>query len=200
MTVAVIEACRSPDRIKPDTEALVLSMVFQERAIDHAIYGNEGVWPDRLSKIDQETLRACLRNDNVRIVHLAMHGDDDGLVLSWTAEESIARRTPVDRLTPRAIASMTEWRGKMVVSGACASAALVPAWLEAGTTVVVAPEREIPWPRLGAFFGAFYSSLLSGESAQEALAGAKARFREFECYRAYASTAPANRSGTGRLA
>jgi len=183
MKVVILECCRSPE-IKKETEALLLSNFFTQQGIDYELHSNDQLWQERVI-LDKELLRLCLRKLDVGIVHLAMHGSKDGLVLKWSSTESISKRVAQELLTNSDIRAMSEWRRKMVVSGACCSAGLASSFLDAGATGVVAPENLIPWTNLGKFFSVFYQALFFGQDAASALTVAISQFPEFKSYRLY---------------
>lgn len=97
----------------------------------------------------------------------------------------VGRRTPEDRLMAVDILRMSEWRGKLVVSGACSSATLAHYFLDAGATGVIAPTVSIDWPNLGQFFTAFYKALFLGKGPKAALGYAISEHPEYSCYQIY---------------
>jgi hypothetical protein len=88
-------------------------------------------------------------------------------------------------LTAADIERMKQWTGIMVVSGACASVTLAPAFLSAGATTVIAPERDVPWHNLGRFFADLYGRLHGGDAIEQALLAATAPFPELSSYRCF---------------
>jgi hypothetical protein len=183
MKVVIFEVCRSPE-IRKDREALILSNFFIEQSIDYEVYSNDGIWLDR-KVLNKELLVHYLKHSGAGIVHLAMHGNDDGLVLKWSESENIRNRVVEDLLTSFDIKTTCEWRGKLVVSGACSSAKLAKFFLDAGATGVIAPETPIPWLNLGRFFQIFYKALFTGQQPREALALAISQFPEYKSYQLY---------------
>ncbi len=183
MKVVIFEVCRSPE-FKKETEALILSNFFREQNIDYEVYSNDGIWLDK-TVLDQNLLRQVLKESGADIVHLAMHGNDMGLVLKWSESKDIRDRIAEDILTKFGIKEINEWHGKLLVSGACSSAKLAKSFLDVGATGVIAPETSIPWINLGRFFQIFYKALFSGQQANSALALAISKFPEFKSYQAY---------------
>lgn len=47
MKVLVVEACRSPEIRKRDTEPLVLSKYFETDGMPYELYSNDGIWESR---------------------------------------------------------------------------------------------------------------------------------------------------------
>ncbi len=68
----------------------------------------------------------------------------------------------------------------MIVSGACKSAYIAQAFLDAGAKGVIAPSKEIAWENLGAFFSVFYTALGMDASPRESLAEAVKAFPEYD--------------------
>ncbi|NEQ22029.1 MAG: CHAT domain-containing protein [Microcoleus sp. SIO2G3] len=185
MKVIIFEICRSPE-IQKETEALILSNFFTQQGIDYKVYSNDAIWSER-TVLDKDFMGRCLRNHDVGIVHLAMHGNNNGFVLRWSDAENIRYRVAEDLLTSFEIGMMSGWKGKMLVSGACSSAKLASSFLEAGATDVIAPETPIPWRNLGSFFKLFYQALFLGQNAISALALAISQFPEFKSYQVYST-------------
>ena len=77
---------------------------------------------------------------------------------------------------------MPEWRGKLIVSGACQSAHIADDFLAAGVRGVVAPASTIPWDDLGAFFVEFYNALREGMDVASSLGHAKASHPKYESF------------------
>jgi len=186
MKVVILESCRSPE-IKKETEALILSNFFTQHGIDYELYSNDGRWHERVI-VDKDLLKYCLKKVDVGIVHLAMHGSYDGFVLKWSGDETTSKRVPQELLTNSDIRAISEWRGKLVVSGACCSAGLASSFLDAGATGVVAPKNLIPWTNLGKFFSFFYKALFLGQNASEALSVAISQLPEFKNYHLYSGS------------
>jgi len=184
MKVLILEACRSPEIIKGNTEASVLSKDFARDGIPFEIYSNDGIW-ESCVEISRSLLSELLRNPVVSIVHLAVHGGEEGLVLRWSKDAAIRDRMPPEILTPSDIRSMREWNEKMVVSGACSSASLAPDFLAAGATAVVAPAIEVPWSRIGLFFRSFYLVYRRSAEPEGALAEAVLQYPEYRSYRVF---------------
>ncbi len=160
MKVIILESCRRPE-IKKETQALLLSNFFTQQGIDYELYSNDGIWQERVI-VDQDLLKCCLKKLDIGIVHLAMHGSYDGFVLRWSSNETISKRVAQELLTNSDIKAISEWHGKLVVSGACCFAGLASSFLDGGATGVVAPENLIPWTNLGKFFSLFYKALFLG--------------------------------------
>lgn len=179
--VVIFEVCRSPE-IRKKTEALILSQMFSRQGIDYELYSNDGIWPNK-TIIDKDLIKCTLANPNVKIVHLALHGDDNGLVLKWSNAKRIRDRMPEDRLTAKEIKTSIEWKKKLIVSGACGSAILARFFLHAGAEAVIAPVIPIAWTNLAEFFGVFYTALFSGHDVAQALDVAITQFPEFRSYR-----------------
>lgn len=185
MKIIILESCRSPE-IKKETEASLLSNFFMQQGIEYELYSNDGIWQERVI-LNQDLLKCCLKKLDVGIVHLAMHGNYDGFVLRWSSHESISKRVAQELLTKSDIRRISEWRGKLVVSGACCSAGFASSFLDAGATGVIAPENLIPWTNLGKFFSLFYKALFLGQNASEALDVAISQFPEFKGYYLYSA-------------
>ena len=116
-------------------------------------------------------------------VHLALHGDRDGLVLGWSQAEKIRDRRPQTRLSPNAIETMTQWRGKLIVSGAASVYPLADAFLQAGASGVVVPERSISYQNLVPFLDIFYGKLANRQAPQTALDSAIRQFPDLQSFR-----------------
>lgn len=82
MKVAIFEVCRSPE-IKKKTESLILSNFFIKQAIDYKLYSNDGIWQKK-TVFDINLFKFYLKKLDFNIVHLAMHGTNDGLILQWS--------------------------------------------------------------------------------------------------------------------
>ena len=186
MKVAIFEVCRSPE-IKKETEALILSKFFKQENIDYEVYSNDGIWFKR-TVLDKNLLRQCLKQSNPGIIHLAMHGDEQGLILKWSNSEDIRNRVVEDLLTSLDIKTISEWHDKLLVSGACSSAKLARFFLDAGVTGVIAPLTPISWLNLGRFFQVFYKALFSSQPPRSALALAITQFPEFKSYQVYSAS------------
>ncbi|MEQ8961550.1 MAG: CHAT domain-containing protein [Coleofasciculus sp. C2-GNP5-27] len=180
MKIAIFEVCRSPE-IKKKTESLILSHFFTKQAIDYKLYSNDGIWQEK-TILDKDSLRLYLKKPDFNIVHLAMHGTNDGLILQWSNVKNIGERVPEVILTDFDISLMREWQGKVVVSGVCRSAQLADSFLAAGAAAVIAPQSPIPWTNLGLFFSFFYKKIFSGKSLILALDLAIWQFPEYESY------------------
>ncbi len=186
MKVVIFEVCRSPE-IKKETESLILSSFFRQKNIDHEVCSNDGILLNR-KVLDKDLIRQYLKQSDAEIVHLAMHGDNKGLVLKWSNAQEIKERVPEDVLMSFDIKIASEWQGKVVVSGACSSAQLAGFFLEAGVTSVIAPSNPISWLNLGKFFQVFYKALFSSQPTRSALALAIAQFPEFKSYQVYSTS------------
>lgn len=183
MKVIILEVCRSPE-IKKETETLILSTFFTKQIINYEIYSNDFIWQDK-TLLSKDSVGGYLKTPDVRIVHLAMHGYADGLILRWSKATNPRERIPEDILTSFDIRLMSEWKGKLVVSGACYSSTLAASFLDAGATDVIAPKSAIPWTNLGNFFSLFYKTLFSSQNISSALNFAISQFPEYESYHVY---------------
>lgn len=171
MNVAIFEVCRSPE-IKKETEAIIFSNFFNQQGINYEVYSNDGIWLEK-TILNKEFMRQCLKKPDLNVVHLAMHGNDNSIVFKWSKAKNIKDWIVEDSLTSFDIRNMSEWHGKLVVSGACSLAKLANYFLEAGAKNVIAPENLIDWTNLGKFFKLFYMALNSGQSPMSALALSK---------------------------
>jgi diadenosine tetraphosphatase ApaH/serine/threonine PP2A family protein phosphatase len=185
--VALFEVCRTPEVSKPNSEAIVLSKCFTDLRIHFELHSNDKHWagePEVGKVVNRDVIQQRLGDPEIRInvVHFALHGDPEGLVLEWNGP--IGARFPYDVLKGFEIKRMGVFHGKLVVSGACASAGLAEAFVTAGATYV-APEEAVEWNDLGVFFQSFYSSLATGETAQAALALAISGHPELASYHIY---------------
>jgi hypothetical protein len=189
MKVTLFEVCRSPEILKANTEAIVLSECFASLGIEFELYTNDGFWADRPksgSTISRDIIQNCLDDPKIDVVHFAVHGDPKGLVLEFDDRPISWQRSPTDVLTGAQIRGMTGFRHRLVVSGACGSAFLAEDFLAAGATAFVAPDIEIPWRDLGIVFHAFYASLKAGLTAEVALGSALSGHpRLADSYRVY---------------
>ena len=186
MKVVLFEVCRSPEILKPNTEAIVLSKCFASLGIEFELYTNDGFWADRPkagSTIDEALIRKCLDDPNLTVVHFAVHGCSTGLVLKW--DGPLNQRVKADVLTGDQIRGMKGFRNRLVVSGACDSAILAEDFLAAGATAFVAPDFPLPWEDLGDFFQSFYGSLKEGSTVERALNSAVSDYPELARYRVY---------------
>lgn len=184
MKVLILEACRSPEINKGLTEPSVLSQFFKSNDIDYELYSNDGIWTKRVH-LDETLIRNCLKDPSIEIVHLAVHGESQGLILKWSDAPYIGNRVPLSFLSGSAIRSIEEFQGKLIVSGACSSAQFANDFLAAGARAVVAPVAEIPWSEIGLFFKSFYLSYCLSASAQDALSKAVKDFPQYGCYRIF---------------
>jgi CHAT domain len=186
MKIALFEVCRRPEVLKQSTEAIVLTECFTNLGIEFELYTNDGYWADRSkagSTLNREIIRKCLGDQNVDIVHFAVHGGPTGLALKWSGP--INNRVAVDVLTGSEIRGMKEFRDRLIVSGACGSAELAKDFLAVGATAFVAPDLEIPWKNLGMLFHSFYESLKSGSTVEASLASAVSGHPDLASYRVY---------------
>ena len=183
MRVAIFEVCRRPEVLKGDTEAAILSTCFPKLGIAYDLISNDGIWAGRSQwgVVNRATMRRVLSDSRISVVHFAVHGAPDGLVLRWGGP--LVDREARDVLTAAQIARLRIFRDRLVVSGACSSVALAGAFLTAGASAFIAPEDEIPWGNLAAFFRAFYRSLAKGSGLEHALAGAINGRPELRSYR-----------------
>jgi CHAT domain len=181
MNITVIEACRSPEVEKGDTEGLYLSRFLKGRGVDVVLFSNDGIWPDRVD-ITREIIQTRLRQPTTDIIHLAMHGFREGLALRWSNEMSTRDRVVLDMLPREEIREMSDWNGKLVVSGACQSSHIAQDFVTAGARGVVAPATSIPWDYLGPFFGVFYDALGAGTDTKTSLKCAKEAYPKYESF------------------
>ncbi|MFO8038199.1 MAG: hypothetical protein R6U67_01975 [Sodalinema sp.] len=181
MNVAIFEVCRNPE-IRKQTETLMLSQAFERLSIPCQVYSNDGIW-DRRTFLNRSLLQKCLGDESVDVVHLALHGDRDGLVLGWSKAEKIRDRRPQDRLSPQDIEMMSQWRGKLVVSGAASVYPLADAFLNAGASGVVVPERSISYQHLVPFLEILYSKLANRQSPRNCLDIAIRQFPDLQSFR-----------------
>lgn len=181
MKVLILEACRSPEINKGLTESLVLSQLFRSNGIDYELYSNDGIWTNRVH-LDETLIRNCLKDPSIEIVHFAVHGGSQGLILQWSDAPYIGNRVPLILLSGSTIRLMEGFQGKLIVSGACSSAQFANDFLAAGARAVVAPLAEIPWSEIGLFFKSFYLSYYLSASAKGALSKAVKDFPQYNCY------------------
>ena len=181
MKVLILEACRSPEVKKGLTESLALSQIFRDNGIEYELYSNDCIWENRVN-LDESLIRNRLKQNSIDIVHLALHGSDRGLILKWSNSSDIRERVPLSILSSSDIREIEEFRGTLVVSGACASAQFANDFLAAGARAVVAPLVEIPWLKLGLFFRSFYLSYRRSRSAKDSLYKAIEDFPLYSCY------------------
>jgi len=184
--VLLVGVCRSPEYDKGDTEPVFLSRLFDRWGVQHAVYSNAGVWPEPV-QVTPDRLGTWVAETDPDVVHLAMHGDPQGLVLRWSHEPETRQRRPTAWLTPKDIASMEGWSGRLVLSGACESGLVLSnALLCSGATRVVATLEDVPWARLAYFFGDLYERLLDHPaSLNAAVRDAATRYPELSSYRVY---------------
>lgn len=191
MNVAIFEVCRNPE-IRKQTETLLLSQAFERLGIPCQVYSNDGIW-QRRTFLNRSLLQKSLTEDTVDVVHLALHGDREGLVLGWSKAEKIRDRRPQTRLSPNDIEIMTQWRGKLIVSGAASVYPLAESFLNAGASGVVVPERSISYQNLIPFLEGFYGKIAARQSPQTALDSAIRQFPDLQSFRLL------SRRGTGGL-
>ena len=89
MNVAIFEVCRNPE-IRKQTETLLLSQAFERLGISCQVYSNDGIW-SRRTFLNPSLLQNALSDGPLDAVHLALHGDRDGLVLGWSQAEKNPR-------------------------------------------------------------------------------------------------------------
>ena len=181
MKIVIFEVCRSPE-IKKITEPVILSQFFQEQGIDYELYSNDQIWSSP-AIVNKGLISTCLAKAMFDIVHLAVHGDKNSLILKWSTDKEIGLRVPEDILTGSEILNMPEWRDKIIVSGACNSSHLAPFFLGAGAKAVIAPPIPVDWPNLGPFFCVFYAGLMQGQMLERVLNTAISKFPEYACYK-----------------
>ena len=182
--IVLLEICRTPEDTEKQTETRILHRCFTDMGIEHQVYSNDSIWPDPI-QLDKHTVSRLLDDTNIRIVHLAVHGNDQGLVIRWSSHERIEDRVPEITMSATEILTMPAWAGKLVVSGACASATLADVFRQAGAAAMVAPTAEVSSYNLGWFFEIFYKGLLSGHRVKQALDSAVAIYPQYSCYRVY---------------
>ncbi len=183
MKIILFEVCRTPEIPKP-TEIVVLSRFFTEHNINFERHSNDQIWPNP-TPIDKTFIQTCLRESDANIVHLALHGNDYGLILKWSGNSYGGKRVPEEMLMAGDIVQMEAWRGKIIVSGACSSAKLARYFLHAGAVAVIAPEYEINWLNLGDFFSVLYGHILARQGLKSALDLAIVEYSEYGCYQIY---------------
>jgi len=152
--------------------------------VPYELHSNDHIWESHV-ELDKFLLDRLLDDRSISVVHLAVHGEAGGLILRWSAEPEIENRRPLEVLTPTAIGTMPGWSGRMVVSGACFSGYLAESFLAAGASAVIAPMRDIPWPRLGLFFRYSYSSCMQTLVPENALSSALLQYPEYWPYRVF---------------
>lgn len=183
MRVALLEVCRRPEIPKASTEAIVLSRVFKDIGIDFDLYSNDQYWSRRKRAgkvVSMEQIATLAANPLIDVLHFAMHGNEEGLILSWSGP--LDDRAPETILGPRDITEGPRFGGKLIVSGACQSAHLSDEFIAAGARAVVAPSIEVPWMNLGSFFKSFYAHMVGGLDAAKSLELAKSPFPELGSY------------------
>ena len=188
MKVAILEMCRRPEVLKENTEAKILATCFQQRCIDFDLYSNDDFWADRPKAgaiVDRDVIAAILIDQEIDVVHFAVHGGPTGLVLKWSGP--VWQREVADTLAGAEIRQMCISHDKLVVSGACKSSNLANDFISAVAKAYVSPKEEIPRVHLGLMFKIFYSALQSGATIEGALAQAVANHKELESYEAYSS-------------
>ncbi|WP_159788979.1 hypothetical protein [Sodalinema gerasimenkoae] len=188
MNVAIFEVCRNPE-IRKQTETLLLSQAFERLAIPCQVYSNDGIW-QRRTFLNRSLLQKSLSETALDVIHLALHGDRDGLVLGWSQAEKIRDRRPQTRLSPSEIESMTQWRGKLIVSGAASVYPLADSFLTAGASGVIVPERSISYQHLVPFLEGFYGSLANRQASQTALDSAIRQFPDLRSFRFLSRRSP----------
>jgi hypothetical protein len=184
MKVTIFEVCRRPEVPKQDTEGQVLRAALARLGIAHDLHSNDGIWAGVPGVARRPGIAAVARaaaDPHVGVLHFATHGTAEGLVMAWSGP--IDARVPRVLLTPAKVRRTLRLAGRLVVSGACQSAHMADDFLHSGARGVIAPEREIPWARLGAFFTALYRNLASGQPPAAALAQARGGFAELASYR-----------------
>lgn len=187
MRIAIVEVCRSPEVQKWGTEGQVLHAGLPKLGLtpvlcsnDHSWRGASGVraWPGPAG------LFRLAHQQRIDVLHLAMHGTADGLVLGWKG--ALGQREPRTVLTPAMVRERLRLNGRLVVSGACQSAHMADDFLAAGACAVVAPRDEVPWANLGAVFLTFYAALAIGQSPRVAMTAARKTYPELASYRCFA--------------
>lgn len=121
MKVLILESCRSPEINKGVTESLILSRLKSENNIEYELYSNDGIW-ENPTLIDESLIRNLLKESSIDVVHFAVHGGEEGLILQWSNAIDLSKKVPVSVLTGSQISLLKELSGKLIVSGACSSA------------------------------------------------------------------------------
>ena len=156
-----------------------------------AVAENESLAPiiEAVEVVDSQLSNASLlaQIDSIDIVHFAVHGGAQGLILKWSNDSYVGHRVPIDFLSSSEIRAIEEFKGKLIVSGACESAQFADDFLAVSSEAVVAPLTEIPWAKMGLFFKTFYLSYRLSKSAQDALNQAIKEFPQYSCYRVFKS-------------
>lgn len=183
MKVAIFEVCRNPE-IEKQTETLLLSQAFDRLGIDCDVYSNDGIWRQR-TFLNRSLLQNCLAKPGLRVVHLALHGDSKGLVMRWSKAEKIRDRRPQEILSPADIEAMTEWRDKLIVSGASRTTALTDSFLAAGAAAVLCPEHPISYQHFLPFSEVFYGKLAARQPLRPALDASLSQFPDLKSFRLF---------------
>ncbi|MBO9998794.1 MAG: hypothetical protein J7641_07250 [Cyanobacteria bacterium SID2] len=183
MKVAIFEVCRNPE-IEKQTETLMLSEFFKRSGIPCNVYSNDGIWTQR-TFLNRSLLQKCLTEAGLSVVHLALHGDRNGLVIRWSNAEKIRDRRPQDLLSPSDIEMSGEWRDKLVVSGAYSAAQLADSFLKAGVTAAVFPEHPISYQHLVPFLEVFYGKLAAGQSVRVAMNAGVEKFPDLKSFKIF---------------
>jgi len=178
MKVIFLEVCRNPE-INKSTDTRVVSEYLKSKSIEFDIYSNDGIWPNRTA-LSRTVIASALERPGVKLVHLSAHGDQDGIVLTWTNAEKIRDRHPEIILTGRDIAAMPQWKDKIVVTASSTTTALVDDFLKAGALAVVSPDRTISWKHVNSFFESFYEGVASRLPIGKALAASVSKFPELQ--------------------
>lgn len=150
-----------------DAEAASLVGVFARYGYRWKVLSNDPTWanpawPTAIS------IEAAIRELSPTLVHFALHGIEEGLVLRLSELGETE-----DILTWGEIEQSAAWEGRVVISGACGMQRHSSAFLAAGASAVVAPRTTIRWENLCHFFRLFYSHLLQGEAISRALLATK---------------------------
>ncbi|WP_144054051.1 hypothetical protein [Baaleninema simplex] len=188
MKVAIFEVCRNPE-IEKQTETLMLSEFCKRSGIECEVYSNDGIWTKR-TFLNRSLFQNCLSDTDTKVVHLALHGDRDGLVMRWSNAEKIRDRRPQERLSPQDIESIVQWRDKVVVSGAYSAAKLSDAFLKAGVAAAVFPEHPISYQHLVPFLEIFYGKLATGLSVRNALNAGLSKFPDLKSFKIFSRRSP----------
>jgi hypothetical protein len=184
--------------LKENTEAMVLSASFKELGIELELHSNDDYWRERDKAgavVSRDLIRTRLMDPATDVVHFAIHGGTEGFVLDWSGP--IENRVPADILRPEEIRAM-DATNKLIVSGGCRTGHLADEFLAAGARGFVAPEIEVPWAHLGAFFRSFYGSLKEGAEAGSAVANALDSFPEFKKFGYRLHERPQDARGQGQ--
>lgn len=158
-----------------DAEAAAIVGVFARHGCPWMVLSNDPAWSNP-GWPTADSIGAAVDHFEPTIVHFALHGVEQGLLLRVSEGEDGQASESGDVnyiLAWEAIERMPAWRGRVVITGACGMFRHAQAFLRAGARAVVAPGETIGWGDLCHFFRLLYSSLLGGERLGSALAATK---------------------------